>query len=135
MGHLLLENGSKRLLESGSKFLLESGLETGTTSIKIEWSYLSQIKAKNPAGFHVYLGTHGTPDYTTPVATVLFSTGIFNSFNTTLTGLTGGTTYSIAVRSYNSFGEEQNNNMIFVVAATAGPPAVSSLTVSLTNQG
>ena len=104
-------------------------------SAKIEWSYLAiSTAAKKPTGFNVYSSTGSTPNYSSPVATVPFSSGLFNAFSTTLTGLTNGTTYAVGVRAYNSTGQESNNVFVLVTADSVGPSPVIDLTITATNQ-
>lgn len=99
--------------------------------MRVEWGYPisgTQARATAPTGFHVYIGTGGAPSYGSPAATVLFTSGIINSFGASLTGLTGGTTYQIGVRAYNAVAEEPNTAFVSVTADSAGPAPVDSLT-------
>src|SRR5262249_23480048 len=75
-------------------------------SIQVEWSSPAPRGPKAPSGFHVSSGTGGEPDYSTPVATVLYSAGFLGQFQTILTDLTDGTAYTIGVRAYNATAEE-----------------------------
>jgi hypothetical protein len=97
---------------------------------RVEWSYPPTRGAKAPAGFHVYIGTGGTPGYSAPIATVAYSSGLLNSFVANLSGLSGGTAYSAGVRAYNASGEEANTTAVSFTAATAGPSPVGSLTAA-----
>src|SRR5262249_29984152 len=107
-----------------------TGLRASATaggSIRVEWHYPRTRAPRAPTGFHVYTGTGGAPSYTTPVATVPYTTGIFNAFATTLSGLSDGTTYSISVRAYNGYGEEPNTVSVDVAADATGPGPVVGL--------
>lgn len=101
---------------------------TANAGIRVEWWYPLTTGAKTPSGFHVYLGTGGSPSYTSPVATASYSSGIFNSYQANLSGLTGGTTYTVGVRAYNATGEESNTSTVSCLADASGPTAVTSLT-------
>jgi hypothetical protein len=96
--------------------------------IRVEWTYIPTTAAKLPTGFHVYIGTGGTPSYGSPVATVSYQSSIANMFVANLASLTDGTAYTIGVRSYNSTAEEPNTNTVTVTADATGPTAVVSLT-------
>jgi hypothetical protein len=100
-----------------------------TGRVRVEWFYPSIVRppAKAPTGFHVYIGTGGTPDYSTPAATVPFSAAIAGTFGVNLTGLTDDTTYTIGVRAYNATAEEPNTNTVTVTADVVGPDAVDDL--------
>lgn len=95
-------------------------------SVRVEWHYPLVRSPRVPTGFKVYVGV-GTPDYTAPAAIVPYSSGFMNTFRATLSGLTDGTTYAVAVRAYNSSGEEQNGTVASVTAISAGPLPVDSL--------
>jgi hypothetical protein len=101
-------------------------------AIRAEWVYPLTTGPKKPVGFHVYSGTTGVPNYATPAATVLFTSGVANSFVGNLAGLTNGVTYTIGVRAYNATGEETNTNTATVIADSTGPTAVQSLTATAT---
>ncbi len=103
---------------------------TPGASIRVEWSYPPTRGPAAPTGFNVYIGTGGTPSYSSPAATVAFSTGILSTFICNLPGLSGGTTYSIGVRAYNAVGEETNAVVVSVIADADGPAAVDSLVVT-----
>lgn len=102
-------------------------------SVRLEWPYPVVNRARVPTGFHVYMGTGGTPDYSTPTETVSFGAGLANTFVANLSGLTDGTTYSIGVRAYNATAEETNTNTVAVTADASGPSAVVSLTAIATS--
>lgn len=105
---------------------------TAAGGIRVEWFYPPTRGAKAPTGFHVYQGTGGTPNYGEPVATVSYATGILNTFVANLSGLTGGTTYTIGVRAYNTVGEEANIATVSAAASTVGPDMIAGLTVIAT---
>jgi hypothetical protein len=95
-------------------------------SIRVEWTYASANRAKLPTGFHVYIGTTSM-NYANPVATVLFTSAIANTFVANLTGLTDGTLYMIGVRAFNSTAEESNTVTVSMTADATGPLPVDSL--------
>jgi hypothetical protein len=99
-------------------------------SARVAWSYAPGGQGAAPSGFHVYAWPEaGSPNYAAPAAAVAF-TGSSGSFAATLSGLTGGTTYRVAVRAYNAAGEETNANSVPLAAVTTGPTAVAALTAS-----
>jgi hypothetical protein len=102
-------------------------------SIRVEWYYPPSAGLNAPTGFNVYTGTGGSPSYGSPAAAVAFSTGIANTFASTLSGFTDGTTYTIGVRAYNATAEESNTNTVNVTADATGPAAVVSLTGTATS--
>jgi hypothetical protein len=99
-------------------------------TIRVEWAYNTINPSPVPTGFHVYIGTGGTPSYITPAATVSFQAAIAGSFMTDLTGLSGGTVYTVGVRAFNSTAEEQNTVTANCTALVTGPAAVVSLTAT-----
>lgn len=108
-------------------------IQKANASILAEWTYLGTgVAAQTPTGFHVYVGTSLPLNYTTPTATTLYSSGIFNSYSATLTGLTNGTTYYIGVRAYNAVSQETNTVTVSCVADSVGPTAVVGLTIVAT---
>ena len=92
--------------------------------IRTEWWYALTRGPTTPTSFNVYLGTGGTPDYATPIATVLYSVGIFNVFVSNVGPLSNGVTYTIGVRTANASGEEKNTVTVFCTADSTGPSAV-----------
>lgn len=99
---------------------------------KVSWIYGPAGQGSKPTGFHVYVGI-GTPNYATPAATVAFHGGAPSTpYFAKLTGLTGGTTYAVGVRTYNASGEETNVSTASITAVTAGPSPVVSLTSTVT---
>jgi hypothetical protein len=103
---------------------------TPAGGIRVEWHYPPSRGVKAPTGFHVYIGTGGTPNYSTSVATAPIDEVILNSFVADLCGLTDGTTYTIGVRAYNASGEEGNTSMVSVTADTSGPSPVAGLSAN-----
>ncbi len=107
-----------------------TGLRSFATSggeVRVEWWYPPTSPIQAPIGFNCYLGIGGRPSYESPVATVLYSAGFFNSFVANLSGLSDGTTYWIGVRAYNGSGEEGNTYAVSVVADATGPGTVDYL--------
>lgn len=100
---------------------------TANATIRVEWTSPPTTTAKQPAGYHVYTGTGGTPNYGAVAATVLYSSGLANSFVATLSGFTSGVTFTVGVRAYNATGEESNTNTVNVTADSVGPAAVVGL--------
>jgi hypothetical protein len=102
---------------------------SGSGTARVEWWCPPAPGAKAPTEFRVYRGI-GSPSYAAPAAIVPYSSGFMGTFRATLSGLTGGTTYAVAVRARNASGEEANTNTVSVTAASAGPNPVDSLTAS-----
>lgn len=100
---------------------------TQNGSVRAEWGEPPTSLAKQPTGFHIYTGT-GTPNYSSPAATVLFNTSLAGSFVANLSGFSNGQIVAIAVRAYNSTSEEQNSVFVTTTAASVGPTAVVGLT-------
>jgi hypothetical protein len=96
-------------------------------TIRAEWYYPPSVGSNAPLGFHAYVGTGGSPNYSTPAATVLFATGAANTFVANLASMTNGTTYTIGVRAYNATAEEPNIKTVSVTADSTGPEQVDSL--------
>ena len=131
---------------------------TSGGEIRVEWWYPATTGSKAPTGFHVYARNVSVPETVSvspnvavpnrsifnsgncmpapalspknasPAATVLYSTGLFNTFQVNLAGLLDGKKYAVQVRAYNAFGEEQNTTAVAVTADATGPAAVDSLT-------
>ena len=96
-------------------------------TVRVEWGYNTINPSPVPTGFHVYLGTGGTPNYGTVAATVSFQSAIAGSFVTDIPGLINGTAYTFGVRAYNATAEEPNTSTVTCTADSAGPAAVTSL--------
>jgi hypothetical protein len=103
---------------------------TAGGGIRVEWAYNTINPAVIPTGFHVYIGTTGTPNYGSPAATISFATAIAGTFVADLAGLTNGTTYTIGVRAYNAVTEEPNTVTVNCTADSSGPSAVVDLTAT-----
>jgi hypothetical protein len=103
---------------------------TAGGGIRVEWAYNTINPSPIPTGFHVYIGTGGTPSYGSPVATVSFQASIAGTFVANLSGLVNGTVYTIGVRAYNATAEEPNTNTVNVTAAAVGPTAVIDLSAT-----
>jgi hypothetical protein len=97
-------------------------------SIRVDWAYPRIAAGAAPTGFHVYLGSGGSPDYTHPVATVVAGSALLGQYTTLLKGLKNGITYKVGVRAFNAVAEEQNTFTTSVVAVSIGPAAVVGLT-------
>ncbi len=98
----------------------------------LDWVYAPPSAANAPTGFHVYVGV-GAPSFGSPVATVPYAGQ--RAFQATLSGLTGGSIYAVAVRAYNAIAEEQNANLATFTAASTAPTSVRNLTATATSQG
>jgi hypothetical protein len=97
-------------------------------SVRVDWAYPRIAAGAAPTGFHVYLGSGGSPDYTDPVATVVAGSALLGQYTTLLKGLKNGITYKVGVRAFNAVAEEQNTFKTSVVAVSIGPAAVVGLT-------
>ncbi|WP_165072135.1 fibronectin type III domain-containing protein [Paludisphaera rhizosphaerae] len=98
----------------------------GGGTIRVAWRPAST--GPFATSYRVYVGTGGTPSYTTPVATVSpRGSGLQAA---TLTGLTAGTAYAVAVRAANAAGEESNTTIVEATLAAAPPSAPASLTAT-----
>jgi hypothetical protein len=87
----------------------------------VSWGYLLPPGAPVPTGFSVWITAGNSVDYAaSPAATVPYSSKLA-SYSTPLSGLTGGSTYSIGVRASNSAGTESNSLIAQVVGVTTGP--------------
>jgi hypothetical protein len=100
---------------------------TAGGGIRVEWAYNTINPSPVPTGFHVYIGTPGTPNYSLIVAAVSFQASIAGTFVANVAGLANGTTYTIGVRAYNATAEEPNTNTVNVTAISVGPTAVIDL--------
>lgn len=105
---------------------LAARASAGGTAV-VTWHYNPGGQGSAPTVFRVYLGTP-TPDYSTPAATVSYASAGGRGYSATLSGLSGGTVYQVAVRAANASGEEPNTATVSVTGATVGPLAVESLT-------
>lgn len=110
-----------------------SARATASGGARVEWQYATGGQGAAPTGFRVYAGTPAV-SYASPAATVTYSTGRA-TFAADLTGLTGGASYEIGVRSYNAVGEETNTAVVTLVADTAGPDPVVNLSITATAIG
>jgi hypothetical protein len=99
-------------------------------TIRVEWAYNTINPVPLPTGFHVYIGTGGTPSYGSPIATVSFQASIAGSFVANIPALSNGTVYTIGVRAYNSTAQEPNTVTVNCTADSTGPSAVVSLTAA-----
>lgn len=94
-------------------------------AVAVEWTHDDPDPARTPTGFKVYAGTP-TVSYATALATVPFR-GKGLPHRATLTGLTGGSAYQVAVRAYNAAGERPAADLVTVTPDAAAPPAVEGL--------
>lgn len=97
-------------------------------AVLVDWAYPGISAVAAPTGFHVYLGSTGSPDYTSPVATVVAGPALLGQYTALIAGLTNGTTYQVGVRAFNATAEEANTFFKSVVALSVGPLAVVGLT-------
>jgi hypothetical protein len=103
---------------------------TAGGGIRVEWGYNTINPSPIPTGFHVYIGTGGSPNYASVAVTVLFAASVAGTFVANLAGLSNSTTYTVGVRAYNATAEEPNTNTVNVTASSVGPTAVVSLTAT-----
>jgi hypothetical protein len=103
------------------------------SSMRVLWSCPCSDQNRLPTGFHVYLGQGGTPDYGSPIATVLYSSGRMGAFSTVVSGLSNGA-HAVAVRSFNSIGEEANTSTVTIQSNGMAPELVDALSAVATNQ-
>jgi len=96
-----------------------------SAAVSVEWTHDDPDASRTPTGFKVYAGTP-TVSYTTPLATIPFR-GRGQIHRATLTGLTGGSAYQVAVRAYNAAGERPEADVVSVTPDSAAPPAVEGL--------
>ena len=69
--------------------------------------------------------------YTTPVATVAYTSGIANSWVANLVGpYVDEQAYYIGVRAYNAVAEEPNTTSVIAIAEVAGPDPVDALSIT-----
>jgi hypothetical protein len=108
---------------------LRATAQAGGT-VRVEWAYNTINPSPIPTGFHVYIGTGGTPNYGSVAATVLYGAAIAGTFVSNITGLVDGTVYTVGVRAYNSTAEEPNAVTVNCTADATGPTAVVSLTAT-----
>lgn len=101
--------------------------------IRVEWTSYATEAARRPLGFHVYLGTTPTPDYSTAVATIAWTDQRQGCFTANLSNLVDDVTYSIGVRAFNDVGEEQNTFALSIKADGDPPSQVESLEAVATN--
>jgi hypothetical protein len=101
--------------------------------IRVEWSGACGDPSMLPVGFNVYCRA-GSIDYSHPAASVPWAAGRAGSFSEDLGGLTGGVSYSIAVRAFTSVREEPNKTVVVVAADTTPPVHVDSLVAIATAQ-
>lgn len=92
--------------------------------LRVHWLPCPATQAAKPTGFHVYMGSPAV-DYATPAATVAANGS--RDYRADLTGLTGGTTYLVAVRAFNAAGEETNAFTVPARAKSTGPDPVDEL--------
>jgi hypothetical protein len=102
--------------------------------IRVEWASCCSDRSRVPLGFHIYLGTGITPDYSKPVATVAMSDQRQGRFAADLGNMTDAITYLIGIRAFNAVGEETNTIVLFAKADGDPPSVVDSLQAVATDQ-
>jgi hypothetical protein len=102
--------------------------------LRVEWTCPCGSTWRQPTGFHVYLSSGSSLDYSQPASTVLWSSSRSGSFSSDVSSLRDGMVYTVAVRSFNAVGEEPNKIALIVTADSTPPTAVDSLRVVATNQ-
>ncbi len=81
---------------------------TANAGIRVEWAYNTINPPVVLIGLHVYIGTGGSPNYSSAAATISYAAAIAGTFVANVAGLTSGTNYTIGVRAYNTVTEEPN---------------------------
>lgn len=94
-------------------------------AIVVEWIPDDPEPSRQPTGFKVYGGTPSI-SYASPLATVAHS-GRGRVHRATISGLTSGAEYQIAVRPYNASGEQSEVILVTVTPDSTAPPAVEGL--------
>ena len=102
--------------------------------VRVEWICPISDPSRLPSGFHVYMTSGSTIDYSKPTTAVPWSSGRFGAFMTDQAGLTDGFVYSIGVRAFNAIGEESNTVAVSVKADGTPPSLVNSLAAVAINQ-
>ena len=97
-------------------------------AMRVHWA--QPCRSPMPTGFHVYAGV-GTPNYSSPAATVSMSSK--SSFMANLTGYSDGAIVAVTVRAYNAAGEESNTLVTTNVAVATAPSSVEALTSTSTS--
>lgn len=130
---VLLESGDRVILESGDGLATEApASSTASALARVEWYSPPPVGPRAPTVFNVYLGAGTTPDYTQPIASVAYGSGLVNAYAVDLTGLIGGQQYAVAVRGANASGEGISTPVVTFTASGAGPLAVVGLTALAT---
>lgn len=105
--------------------------------VTVEWTVAGIARAAWPASFGVYAGV-GTPNYTTPVATVTarpYDGLIGSRYIATVSGLTAGTTYAIAVCGLTASSVKgPPSEVVSVTPKSSGPQAITGLMITTTSQ-
>lgn len=103
---------------------------TAGGNLRVNWFATVSRRTGNAAiAFKVYIGTGGTPSYTSPVATITAVPGFAHYF-TDLTGLTAGVAYTVGVRAANATGTEGNTTTATATTDATAPSNVDSLTAT-----
>jgi hypothetical protein len=102
--------------------------------VRVEWVCPCGDARRQPTGFHVYLSSGTGPNYSQPVATVLWSSSRTGGFASDLSNLVDGVGYTVAVRAFNAVGEEPNTISLAISADNTPPTPVDSLQIVATNQ-
>lgn len=114
-----------------------SAIANASGSIRVDWVYRTPESGPVPTGFDVWATLGTSVNYAaSPNATAVRSIGV-SRYSATITGLTGGTQYTIGVRAFNAVGTESNTNSATVFPVTTAPVTVDSLaaTPTLTGDG
>jgi hypothetical protein len=110
-----------------------SARATASGGAHLAWAYNPAGQGASPTGFKVWATIGGTVNYAaSPVLTVPYQIGT-RSYSADLTGLTGGTAYTIGLRAYNATGIETNTTQVApVTGKTTAPSDVDSLAATMT---
>ena len=101
-------------------------------AIRVEWAYGAAGQAGAPTQFKVWATLGGSVNYAAaPNATVAYQAGRLQ-YSATVPGLTGGSLYSIGVRSSNASGDETNTTAVQATPDSTAPSAPTGLAGSAT---
>jgi hypothetical protein len=104
----------------------------GLDGVTVSWLYLGQPGKPEPEMFNIYMNEGDIINYDIdPVMIVPYSSSA-GRYSEDLSGLIGGTTYSIGVRAEIGFAEEDNTVQVQVMAKGSPPLNVTGLAATAT---
>lgn len=102
-------------------------------SIRVEWLYPPAGQLGAPTSFKVWATLGASVNYAaSPSTTVTYDPGR-QLYSATLTGLTGGSAYSVGVRATNASGDETNTASVAITPDSTAPSAPTGLTGTATS--